>query len=935
VEDLARARAEQAPPPSPPSFLWTPTAASVPPEASPTPIVPPLPTSPSKIPDTGEIEEKRGQERAGVVDWEKFLGVKLFAWVGGLALFLGIAFFIKYSFEHNLIPPAVRVALGCVSGIGLIVGGLTMRRKAYAVTSQTLCATGILTLYASSFAAHGVYHLLSAGPVFLAMSIITAGAFTLAVRLDARAVAVLGLVGGFLTPVVLSSGQDRPLALFGYIALIDTGLAAVALKRRWHFLFVLGAAGTALTELGWFTKFFEPAKAYTALGIFSTFCLFQAAGYFVSGRLRQATRSSVIACLIQAAVSFFAAFCMITTAGANAHPAAILALIFIAHLTVLAVSPGFVFEQAGSLEIQFAGGVAAFTALAVWLRVGSRGQDLYWAMGAVLLFALLHSVSPRFVRTHSGPAAAARWINLLPLGALVLMILLLFHLPALSFLLWPALLLLNLVLIAFAFYSGFLGVALGALLLSAIFAAEWILRVPRETAGGAEVLIVAIFGILFFAAAAWLCRSLRKGAEGAGHGLILLERYMPALSALLPFVLLCQIVLRLDLPNPAGLFGVCLVLAAILLWIGTKDTDELYPVTLASVLFVEYFWQLRFGPGHALPALPWYLVFHGFFMAHPFFFREKLRERIFPWATSAVAGPVQFYLTYSAAAEMLPEFKFMGLIPALLALPSVAALAFVLREPAPTGEQQSRFVAFYGGSALFFITLIFPIQFSHQWLTLGWALEGMALCWLYTRVPQRGLRIVGLALLVVSFIRLGLNPNVFSYYPRSQTRILNWYLYSYGIATLCLLFAGHFLAPPRHRIRGINILPLLYTLAAILAFMLLNIEIADFFANGKYLRFEFSGNFARDMSYSIAWGLFALALLLIGIWKKLAPVRYASLGLLGVTLLKLFLHDLSELGQLYRIGAFIGVAIILILASWFYQRFLASAISNDPARPRV
>jgi uncharacterized membrane protein len=118
VEDLARARAEQALPPPPPPFAWTPTAASTPRAFLPSPIVPArLRESPAKIPGRGEIEEKRGQKRAGVVDWEKFLGVKLFAWVGGLALFLGIAFFIKYSFEHNLIPPAVRVALGCATGI--------------------------------------------------------------------------------------------------------------------------------------------------------------------------------------------------------------------------------------------------------------------------------------------------------------------------------------------------------------------------------------------------------------------------------------------------------------------------------------------------------------------------------------------------------------------------------------------------------------------------------------------------------------------------------------------------------------------------------------------------------------------------------------------------------------------------------------------------
>ena len=77
------------------------------------------------------------------------------------------------------------------------------------------------------------------------------------------------------------------------------------------------------------------------------------------------------------------------------------------------------------------------------------------------------------------------------------------------------------------------------------------------------------------------------------------------------------------------------------------------------------------------------------------------------------------------------------------------------------------------------------------------------------------------------------------------------------------------------------------------------------------------------MTYSIAWALFALALILIGMRIKQWVVRYAGVLLLGVTLAKLFLHDLSDLGELYRIGAFVGVALILIAASFLYQRFLA------------
>ena len=187
------------------------------------------------------------------IDWEQFMGAKLFAWIGGLALFLGIAFFVKYSFEHNLIPPELRIAIGFVVGAGLVVGGLLLKRKENAVTAQTLCATGILVLYAVTFACRAYYHFAFFGliPTFLLMTLITAVAFLLSVRLNAIIVAVLGIAGGFLTPILLSTNQDNPLGLFGYIALLDIGLLALAQRQRWNALPILGAIGTALMQFAW------------------------------------------------------------------------------------------------------------------------------------------------------------------------------------------------------------------------------------------------------------------------------------------------------------------------------------------------------------------------------------------------------------------------------------------------------------------------------------------------------------------------------------------------------------------------------------------------------------------------------------------------------------------------------------------------------------
>jgi uncharacterized membrane protein len=301
-----------------------------------------------------------------------------------------------------------------------------------------------------------------------------------------------------------------------------------------------------------------------------------------------------------------------------------------------------------------------------------------------------------------------------------------------------------------------------------------------------------------------------------------------------------------------------------------------------------------------------------------------------------LAGLPQFFLIHRLVTAAYPN-QVMGLLPAAFAIPPLLSLVVVLKK-IPENPARLTQLAWFGGVALFFITLIFPIQFDRQWITIGWALEGAALLWLFHRVPHPGLRLTGVGLLFAAFVRLAFNPAVLEYHARSATPVFNWYLYAYGIVTICLFAGARLLAPPRNLILQSNAPPLLAGLGTVLAFLLLNIEIADYFsAPGSTLTFQFSGNFARDMTYSIAWALFALLLLVIGILRKIPATRYAALALLSVTLLKLFVHDLARLNQLYRIGAFLGVAVIAMLASFAYQRFYASAakdkeIKNEPTQ---
>jgi uncharacterized membrane protein len=307
----------------------------------------------------------------------------------------------------------------------------------------------------------------------------------------------------------------------------------------------------------------------------------------------------------------------------------------------------------------------------------------------------------------------------------------------------------------------------------------------------------------------------------------------------------------------------------------------------------------------------------------------------------ALSGSAHFFMVYQAVKTGWPgSADFLGAVPALFVLAPLGSLVAVLKGSPADNPARLNQLAWFGGVALFFVTLIFPIQFERQWLTVAWALEGAALLWLFHRVPHPGLRATGVVLLVTAFVRLALNPAVFGYHLRGDTGIFNWYLYAYGLATAALFTGARLLAspepvegaPPRERVLGFNTPPLLNTLAVILAFLLLNIEIADYFTapGARSLAFRFSGNFARDMSYTIGWALFALALLVGGIWQQTKVARYAAITLLSIALLKLFLHDLARLEALYRVGALMVVAVIAFLASFAYQRYLPGNEKSPP-----
>ncbi|HPS66419.1 MAG TPA: DUF2339 domain-containing protein [Holophaga sp.] len=199
------------------------------------------------------------------------MGVKLFSWVAGIALLVAAVTFLKYSISQGWLTTSVRMALGLVTGTGLLAFCESKRARKYGITAHSLTAAGIAILFSTFFASHVLWHLVPAWGAFLCMALVTAVAVGLAIRRDSIFIALLGLLGAFATPVLLSQNQDNPVGLFGYLALLNVGLAWVGYRRRWPVLKALSILFTVLYQFGWIVKFLNESKLGIGLGIFLLF----------------------------------------------------------------------------------------------------------------------------------------------------------------------------------------------------------------------------------------------------------------------------------------------------------------------------------------------------------------------------------------------------------------------------------------------------------------------------------------------------------------------------------------------------------------------------------------------------------------------------------------------------------------------------------------
>ena len=189
--------------------------------------------------------------------WNFFFGGNTLVRIGVIVLFFGVAFLLKYASERIEIPIEARLIGVALGAIAMLAIGWRLRgaRPGYGLIMQ---GGGIGVLYLTVFAAFRLYQLLPGGLVFALLAAMAVFSAMLAVLQDSRSLAAMSVSGGFLAPVLASTGGGSHVALFSFYALINLGILIIARFKAWRSLNLLGFAFTFIIGLLWGERYYRP-----------------------------------------------------------------------------------------------------------------------------------------------------------------------------------------------------------------------------------------------------------------------------------------------------------------------------------------------------------------------------------------------------------------------------------------------------------------------------------------------------------------------------------------------------------------------------------------------------------------------------------------------------------------------------------------------------
>ena len=327
-------------------------------------------------------------------------GSKVLTSVGVVAVLFGMGYFLRYAFDNGLISETGRVVLGLVVGMILLGLGEWFSRK-YPLYGSIVSGGGLGLLYLSLYAGFSFYGVFPMGISFVGMALVSLFGLFLAVRKEALALAVFAQVGGFLTPMLLSSGENHPHILFAYIFLLNLAVLGVAWLRRWRALMVVSLVGTLIVYLLWLEAYFTQNQFGVAMGYASLFFVLFLSAILVRHfrQTAQPDEADILATMLNAGVYFCIGYGLVHEVYPDSAGFFTLLLAFLHVGLALAVRGAG--DSGNRLSKFFSAAAAVLFVLYVPVELDKSWLSIGWIAEAAVLFIVSFSLRSLWLRNLS------------------------------------------------------------------------------------------------------------------------------------------------------------------------------------------------------------------------------------------------------------------------------------------------------------------------------------------------------------------------------------------------------------------------------------------------------------------------------------------------------------------------------------------------------
>ncbi len=187
---------------------------------------------------------------------ESRLGSQYLNRAGIIALLVGVSFAVHWAFSNHWIGAAAIMATGLAGGVAVFALGEWFMLRQYAAFGLSLQALGLGALYLVLWAGFQIYQVIPALAALAGMIVITAATAVAAVVQDSQALAVFAFLGGFATPFLLSTGQNRQIELFVYLLVLTSGMAVTLAFRRWSSLYLASFVACVTVSTAWLISYY-------------------------------------------------------------------------------------------------------------------------------------------------------------------------------------------------------------------------------------------------------------------------------------------------------------------------------------------------------------------------------------------------------------------------------------------------------------------------------------------------------------------------------------------------------------------------------------------------------------------------------------------------------------------------------------------------------